>query len=194
MMPLHPIPSGPNRVRHVLKHYYHLPERFFDLGGDLRTWLAAWNALRIVGAQDESNWYLVLPGSAAETAVDDGHERWFQIAAAAAAWAIAHGEVRPAPGSGICSLLGQKGVVIIARTAGPAYQLLTCYRTVPGWSALPRLDPHPWEDRARRKVEALLEKSGVAQRTAVRRNRRHALIQKEQEQTADASWSQEENP
>lgn len=199
MSGLIPIPSWPNRARHVIKHYFCLQERFFDLHGDVLRWLQGWNTLRAAEALRESEWHRATAGSAAHDSLEEGHGRYLQCAMDAFAWAITHREVRPAAGlpagsAPVLSFLGPRGVVVIAHPSGADYQLRTCYRTVPRWSRQPRAEAAPWEERAHQKVEAKAQGSSAAERAAVRRATRGALISQDQEEPGSPQRGPQEDP
>lgn len=180
MIRLHSNARRETRLLHVLKHYYHPAERFFDLISDVFEWLEEWNVLRAGGAFSEGGAGRIAPGTTEDQVAQRGHGRWLEVAQRALVQALERGAAYREQARGVWHLLGDGGVIVIAQWDGGAYHLVTCYRAVPSWFAGPRSQLAVWEDRARDQLERKVATGGgMIRRAAVRRELRAASLQGE---------------
>ncbi len=70
IMSLYDNSSREKQVRHVLKHFFCVAERYWDLTGDLASWLARWRILQAADALDPNRTERVERALSSRHAVD----------------------------------------------------------------------------------------------------------------------------
>lgn len=168
--------SAEKRVKHTLKHFYNLAERFYELTGDLASWHERWNALRTADALDPNRPERVYTTKAAEEAARTGHEDWFAQAEKAVAYAEPTQQSFLVDPTGRYVFVGHAGVLVFTQQHGQQHALRTCFRCTPSWRRRQRAESgslRPWEEAAWYRAEKSTDR--VVVRTAVRRAQRRAL-------------------
>ncbi len=156
------------RVRHVLKHFFCVAERYWDLTGDLESWLARWRLLQAADALDPYRTEQVEQVLSSRQAVDSGFTEWFGLAQQGLREGQLAGQDFPLEEPGKRIYVGLGGLLIVVLELGNDEILLSSYRAVPSWgrrSREPAGSASVWEE------EAL-----IRARTAVRRATRRASI------------------
>lgn len=164
------------QIRHTLKHYFGIPERYWDLGETFMAWRARWQILQAADALDPERADQVENNSKAQTAVSEGYTRWFDRAQCAVIEAEQLGQVYQLDEADKQIYVGRSGVLAIVVLAAPRLSLVTSFRCVPRWTKQDREATdiaRPWEDAAREWTARKI--LGIARRTAVRRADRRAL-------------------
>lgn len=175
--------SPEKRVRHTLKHFFNLAERFWELTGDFPSWRERWNALRIADALDPDRPERVETNQAAAQAARTGHDEWFALAVQARTHAEGKQQVFLIDANGKHLFIGPAGLIVFARRQGRDYVLLTSFRCTPSWSRRGRAQagsPQPWEEAAWHRAETG-SSIPVQVRAAVRRAHRRALFDRSEE-------------
>lgn len=164
------------QIRHTLKHYFGLPERYWDLCEDFMTWRSRWLILQGANALDPDRPEIAEQTDQARSAVDSGYGHWFGCAQRAVADAEQLGQVYRLDEPGKSIYVGRCGVVCIVAAGQRGLSLVTSFRCVPRWTVRHREglpSPQAWEEAAQGWVAARI--LGVSRRTAVRRAARRAL-------------------
>lgn len=168
-MKLSPYNDLTKRRKKVLKHVFNLPERWWEVYGDLFSWNKDWNSLRGEGCFNGPDGHsAVAESNTAQTLLDQHHERWLAAAERACDEARARHTVYPDGKAHRVCYVGADGVFVVATDRAI---LVTCYR--PG-----RGHPMSGEERAARVAEKTAAKrlSTTNDRAAVRRGHQRASL------------------
>lgn len=167
-MSLYDNSSREKQVRHVLKHFFCVAERYWDLTGDLASWLARWRILQAADALDPNRTERVERALSSRQAVDSGFTEWFGLAERGLREGQQAGQDFPLEEPGKRIFVGVGGLLIVVLERGNDEILLSSYRAVPSWarrSREPVGSASVWEEEA-----------FIMARTAVRRAARRASI------------------
>lgn len=126
-MKLRPYPKPAKRWLKVCKHVFNKKERWWEVHGDLETWAADWNQLRVAGCIDTSTPDAHLEVARSERLLDlitRRHDQWLQAAEAACDHALASGRVLESGPDTRC-FVGHWGVTVYV---APGNALKTCFR------------------------------------------------------------------
>lgn len=164
-MTLTPYPDRVYRWEKVIRHWFNLRERWWDLDdGGLQVWQAGWTTLRVAGVLATEGWLAIREGAASVVA-DDAHVRWLSAAERGVDGARERGTVFPGDTRDRVVYVGTGGVVVVV--AGGA-RLVTCFR--PEFRGT---DPDVPDRMA---VERFAVRSGVIDRAAIRRQSRRGAL------------------
>lgn len=178
------------QIRHTLKHYFGLPERYWDLCEDFMTWRTRWQILQGADALDPERPERVEQNDQARTAVNSGYGHWLVCAQRAVAEAEQQCQIYRLDEPGKSIYVGRSGVVAIAAMGQRTLSLVTSFRCVPHWTVRHRDGTgiaQSWEEAAHGWTAAKI--LGVSRRTAVRRAARRALGMQASSPAASGSGS-----
>lgn len=187
--------SEEKRIKHTLKHFYNVAERFFELTGDFAGWHARWNALRTADALDPNRPERVHTTKAAEEAAQTGHEDWFAVAGQAVEYADRMRQTFLIDATGQYLFVGPAGLLVFTQRHGQSHALRTCFRCTPSWKRRAKAASgslQPWEDAAWHR--AAKTSAPVALRAAVRRAYRRALPDRSEESAHELQPSSQKEP
>ena len=151
-MKIVPYRDRSRRLEKVVRHYYALPERWWEITEpSLQAWTGEWNSLRGLGVfLREQSWLLIEPDTPADALCAKAHARWLAIAELACDQARVARTVYPAEKNRVC-YVGRDGVTVYV-TTDQRPRLVTCFRV----------------------LDAGARRNGKTDRAAVRRAQRRA--------------------
>lgn len=180
-MTLLPYPKRLERLEKALRHYLNPRERWWEVtstNAPFEEWRQLWTVVRTSGLLVEDGWQRIAPGTPADDAANQAHDRWFQ--AAVESYKEAHHRNTcffVAPGRR--AYVSSKGVKVIATTE-PQPALVTAYRVkIKGCSYLTdaeRADELVLRREQLKAGQRYAQADQINQRAAVRRSLRYASL------------------